>query len=53
MGAVGFGFDFRAGDVQRLATAATFLRSCVAQVLSCGVGPAKIFRNSSTEKDKA
>ena len=29
-------FDSRAGQIQRLATVATFLRSCVAQALSSG-----------------
>ena len=60
IGAEDLGFDSRAGQIdyragqqcrQRLATAATFLRSCVAQALSRGDGPRHSLHASAYKRE--
>ena len=40
VGSGGLGFDSRAGQIRLGVASSTFLRSCVAQALSCGNEPA-------------
>ena len=48
IGAEGLGFDSKGGlSGHRVATAVTFLRSCVAMALSCGHGPRKSLHAST------